>query len=268
MKYGSMTKTHALATVPTDAPTPETLEAVLLGGDLSRLTADQRLSYYKAVCNSLGLNPLTKPLEYIVLSGQLRLYVRKDGTEQLRRLHGVSIITLTAERIGDLFLVTAKAQDKSGRTDAATGACALGQLKGDALANQVMKAETKAKRRVTLSICGLGMLDESEVDTIPGAAPLDVDPATGEIVSPAMPSPVPAVERRPGPGPITEPQRRRLFVLAKKHGWTADQVKAWLAEKYQYSSTAAILSSDYDKICDDLSFGAPAAPEPDPDSPF
>ena len=32
-----------------------------------------------------------------------------------------------------------------------------------------MKAETKAKRRVTLSICGLGMLDETEVETIPGA---------------------------------------------------------------------------------------------------
>ncbi|BEJ60493.1 hypothetical protein B10172_05150 [Campylobacter jejuni] len=29
-----------------------------------------------------------------------------------------------------------------------------------------MKAITKAKRRVTLSICGLGMLDESELETI------------------------------------------------------------------------------------------------------
>jgi hypothetical protein len=30
-----------------------------------------------------------------------------------------------------------------------------------------MKAETKSKRRVVLSICGLGFLDESELDTIP-----------------------------------------------------------------------------------------------------
>jgi hypothetical protein len=29
-----------------------------------------------------------------------------------------------------------------------------------------MKAETKAKRRVTLSICGLGFLDETEVETL------------------------------------------------------------------------------------------------------
>jgi hypothetical protein len=35
----------------------------------------------------------------------------------------------------------------------------------------MMKAVTKAKRRVTLSICGLGMLDETEVDSVPGATP-------------------------------------------------------------------------------------------------
>ena len=42
-------------------------------------------------------------------------------------------------------------------------------MNGEALANAYMKAETKAKRRVTLSICGLGMLDETEVETIPDA---------------------------------------------------------------------------------------------------
>ena len=46
---------------------------------------------------------------------------------------------------------------------------AIAGLKGDALANGLMKAETKAKRRCTLSLCGLGMLDESEIETIPGA---------------------------------------------------------------------------------------------------
>jgi hypothetical protein len=45
----------------------------------------------------------------------------------------------------------------------------LGNLKGDALANALMKSETKAKRRVTLSIAGLGWLDETELETIPVA---------------------------------------------------------------------------------------------------
>jgi hypothetical protein len=47
--------------------------------------------------------------------------------------------------------------------------------------NALMKAVTKAKRRVTLSICGLGMLDETEVETIPSARPVTVQ-ETGEIV--------------------------------------------------------------------------------------
>ena len=33
--------------------------------------------------------------------------------------------------------------------------------------NAKLKAITKAKRRVTLSICGLGFLDETEIETIP-----------------------------------------------------------------------------------------------------
>ena len=50
------------------------------------------------------------------------------------------------------------------------GAVSTAGLKGEALANSMMKATTKSKRRVTLSICGLGMLDETEIDSIPASA--------------------------------------------------------------------------------------------------
>jgi hypothetical protein len=76
------------------------------------------------------------------------------------------------ETLDGVYVVTAAATDKSGRTDESTGAVNIQGLKGDALANGLMKAETKAKRRVTLSICGLGLLDETEVETIPGAIPV------------------------------------------------------------------------------------------------
>ena len=45
-------------------------------------------------------------------------------------------------------------------------------LNCDDLANAFMKAETKAKRRVTLSICGLGILDETEIETIKNVTPV------------------------------------------------------------------------------------------------
>ena len=184
-------------------------EQVVVGGDLANITPEQRVDYYQRVCESLGLNPLTKPFLYIKLNGKLTLYASKDATEQLRATRGISILSLRSETIGDVYMVTATAKDNRGRTDVATGAVPLQGVKGEALANAYMKAETKAKRRVTLSLSGLGMIDESEVDSIPGAVRVEpqeprtatpapmVDEETGEIVEegafgvagPVMPDP-------------------------------------------------------------------------------
>jgi hypothetical protein len=152
---------------PTPPVPPEVLEQVLIGGDLAQLTEAQRLAYYRAVCQSLGLNPLSKPFEYLWLNGKLRLYALRDCADQLRRLHSISIYIVNRERLQDIYVVRARAKDQAGREDESTGAVALGTLKGDALANALMKAETKAKRRVTLSLAGLGWLDETELATIP-----------------------------------------------------------------------------------------------------
>lgn len=150
------------------------LENVLIGGDLAQLSEKDRLMYYQRVCSSVGLNPLTKPFQYLRLSGRLVLYATKDATDQLRKLHHISIRITGREQVGDVWIVTAEATDKDGRVDCSTGAVSIGNLRGDTLANALMKAETKAKRRVTLSISGLGMLDETETETIPGAVPVEV----------------------------------------------------------------------------------------------
>ncbi len=160
----------------------KTAEAVLIEGDLSKLTEEQRVIHYKNVCESLGLNYLTKPFAYIRLNGKLTFYALKDCTEQLRKRDGVSIIKLETQSLDGVFVVTAYAQSASGKLDVATGAVPTNGLKGEALANALMKAETKAKRRVTLSICGLGMTDEEEISSIPMAQKVDVNLETGEIV--------------------------------------------------------------------------------------
>jgi hypothetical protein len=152
---------------PSQPVPPEVVEKVGIGGDLSELNAAQRAEYYAAVCRSLGLNPLTKPFKYLALNGKLRLYALRDCADQLRRLHGISIYIANRERMNDIYVVTARAKDRQGREDESTGAVPLGNLRGDDLANALMRAETKAKRRVTLSIAGLGWLDETEFDTIP-----------------------------------------------------------------------------------------------------
>ena len=178
------------------------IEQVLVAGDLAKLTGDQRQAYYQRLCETLGLNPLTQPFQYLQLSGKLVLYATKSCTEQLRQLHGVSITSVTSAQVGDVYVVTAAATDRAGRTDCATGAVSIAGLKGDALANGLMKAETKSKRRVTLSLCGLGMLDESEVETIPGAvrAPVALPITNGHAVAPVPAAdPLPAVDAEPEP---------------------------------------------------------------------
>lgn len=147
----------------------ELVEKVVVDGNLANLAPAERLSYYRAVCESVGLNPLTKPFEYIHLNGKLRLYALKGATDQLRNLHGISIEVEPPIIQDDLVIVTAVARDRTGRVDSDTGAVPIQNLKGEAKANAILKAITKAKRRVTLSMVGLGMLDETEVETIPGA---------------------------------------------------------------------------------------------------
>jgi hypothetical protein len=145
------------------------IESVVVRGDLSVLNQEERSAYYFKVCETVGLNPATKPFEFIQLNGKLVLYALKSCTEQLRTIHKVSVTELTETEREGVFIVTAKVQNGEGRTDAAKGAVAIKGLQGEALANALMKAETKAKRRATLSICGLGLLDEIEIEDVPQA---------------------------------------------------------------------------------------------------
>lgn len=163
------------------------IEQVLIKGDLSSLTPEQRSEYYLKVCESVGLNPLTKPFEYIILNNKLTLYALRACTDQLRGIHEVSVEEITETERDGVFIVTTKVKNSKGRTDISKGAVSIVNLKGELLANALMKAETKAKRRATLSICGLGMLDETEIDSISGAQPMKdiahlVNKDAGEIM--------------------------------------------------------------------------------------
>lgn len=170
-----------------DDPDILAIEQAVVNGDLAKLSPQQRVLHFKRVCDSLGLNPLTQPFSYLQLNGKLVLYARKDTTDQLRRLHKVSITITARELVEEVYVVTARATMPDGRTDESIGAVNVANLRGENLANAYMKTEAKAKRRVTLSIVGLGWLDESEVSSIQGAQPVTVT-VDGEIVE-AEPDP-------------------------------------------------------------------------------
>ncbi len=144
------------------------LEKVILQNDLAGLTPLEKVQHIKNTCISLHLNPLTKPIQLIKFQGKEIPYMTKDGAEQLRNLHDVSIIKLETEMLnGGIYVVKAYAQKPNGRQDCSTSAICIENLRGIDIGNALKKCETQAKRRVTLSICGLGMLDESEIEDLP-----------------------------------------------------------------------------------------------------
>lgn len=147
------------------------VESALVGNDISKLTTQEKMTFYNKICESVGLNPLTKPFAFLKLQGKEVLYATKDCTEQLRKIHGVSTQIISKQVVGDLLEVHVKARDKTGKEDEDISYLVIKGLSGNDLANAMMKGITKSKRRVTLSICGLGMLDESEIDTIENVGP-------------------------------------------------------------------------------------------------
>lgn len=277
-------------------PLSKDIEEVLLKGDLSRLTTEQRIAYYHHTCHSLGLNPNTRPFEYIELptpGGQrkLFLYAKKDATDQLRKLHGVSIEIIAREHLDELYVVTARAFTKDDRCDESIGAVSLSgfnrttnkafQLSGDAKANALMKAETKAKRRATLSICGLGMLDESELESIPGIKigedtnekkqsheggdiktnqsqkevrsqiSQDASEDSGSICHTNVPitSKSDDGSDRNNENAITEKQRKRLFAISKASHWGDEDVRNYIKQKFDIDSTKDLDWLNYASVC-------------------
>ena len=152
------------------APSADIMEKVFAEGRLDDLSPEQRMQYYSAVCQSVGLNPMPRPFEFVRLSGKLVLYARRDCADQLRKIHGITIEVVEKTAADGLFMVHVRARDAKGRSDEDFGAVPFGNLQGEARANAILKAITKAKRRVTLSICGLGMLDETEVESVQAGA--------------------------------------------------------------------------------------------------
>lgn len=152
------------------------MESVIIKGDLSKLTPQERSEYYVRVCQSIGLNPLTQPFQYITLNGKLTLYARRDAADQLRKINDISIEIVSKSVDDGLLTVHVRARDSRGRTDEDFGVVSVSNLKGEAAANAFLKAVTKAKRRVTLSLSGLGFLDETEVDDIPASAKTPAPP--------------------------------------------------------------------------------------------
>lgn len=217
----------ALQLTTTPDPNAAIIESLALRGDISGLTPAQKVDYYRLLCERCGLDPTTQPFLPLKLNGKEILYAARAATDQLAKVHAVTRTITNRERVEDVWVVTARAALPTGRAEESIGAVPIAGLKGEALANALMKGETKAKRRATLSLCGLGLLDESEIETIPARAIEAVPPIN---ITP-HPEPLPArvVEAAGDPAPEERPEVTRILALIEGNGQSRESLEAWLS---------------------------------------
>lgn len=152
----------------------DTISKLVLNGDMKGLTDAQKVEYYSYRCQQAGLDPAAKPFDLLNLNGKLILYANAACTQQLTSNRKLSHQVTNRELVDGIYCVFVRVTDSESRSTENMGAVPIDNLKGEAKANAMLKATTKAIRRAVLAHCGLGMMDETEVETIPGAR---VEPA-------------------------------------------------------------------------------------------
>lgn len=220
------------------------------GGDTALLAPESKLQYYRARCEAAGLDPRTAPFQFIRLQGKEVLYATKGATDQLAAAHKIRVEVLSQETDSDVRIVMVRAEAADGRKTDEMGAVPVAGLKGADLANAYMKAITKAKRRAILSICGLGMMDETELETVSGLAPVS------EATQPAALRPArlangnaPATPEPCGGKKISIPQAKRFFAIAKEGGKSDAEIKEYLKTTHGIERSSEMPADVYEAAC-------------------
>ena len=128
------------------------------GRDTKALTHEERVATLSALSKALGLNPLTNPVQFLSLSGREVLYVTKQATDQIAARLRLNRETVAGPEVRDfggtkLVFCQVKVTAPDGRSEVSTATLPFTDP-----VNVLMKCETKAKRRATLSLAGLGLL--------------------------------------------------------------------------------------------------------------
>lgn len=100
-----------------------------------------------------------------------------------------------------------------------------------------------------------GIHDEDEARDITGEAkvgvamPVELPPAP---VAESTPQEAEPTQQPPAYEVISEAQGKRLFAIARKAGWTNEQIRDYLRPRYGISHTKEVSRANYEAICADM----------------
>jgi hypothetical protein len=198
---------------------PAVIDQAVMLGDMKKMSGEMRLAFYRAVCLSVGVNPLTQPFTPLERQDKtIWLYANSTCAQQLAKIHRVTFTDVKREfyPIADepMYQVTVTVSLPDGRSVPSLAVTSLtkkkkvqkGQwpdgnpkfvdaldedgepllvrLRGEGLANAIKRTDTQAFRRGTLALVGLGWV-QSDYE----GQPVHLNLQTGELAEPSRLSP-------------------------------------------------------------------------------
>lgn len=229
------------------------IQRTLLDGNLTHLSEAEQVDYYLQLCRHLNLDPMTRPFDRLETETpegkkQIRFYANKNCAEQLRKISQISIPAdaLITSIQGQYFIVKVTVFAPDGRTDTDQGVAYLDPKKPWLHENAMLRAVTKAKRRATLSLCGLGMIDETEAETM-------AEQGVASLLPPPLPSPPEHTSTKPKSPDV---YRRKAMALAKERidagDFSTEQFAAYVRATYGVASRADMTPDQWRDLCTQL----------------
>ncbi len=162
------------------------INAYLRTGELQGFSDEMLNDIYAKECRRLNLDPFDRPFDVISFKkGSLRLYLTSKGNDTLAAIHNISRVTIHQPQVrvvqkALLVYCQSEAILPAGRRQSASAFLPYNEV---TLATDLMKIETKAERRATMKLMGIGALLEDDLSSIPNVMlpavePKQLDPGT------------------------------------------------------------------------------------------
>jgi hypothetical protein len=127
------------------------------------------------------------------------------------------------------------------------------------MANTILKmAKKRAMIDAVLTATGASDIFSQDIEDLPeGYVSHEVVPEQTEEQPPQETAPTPEQEQPVNLDLISEPQRKRMYVIAMKSGLTQEGFKNVLKSKYNLDSSKDVTRLEYEKICNSLEVWKP-----------
>ena len=178
------------------------------------LTDPEKKDMYNKMCQVYNVPVDIAPLDFVQIKDKATkkvfaefLYANSTCTKYIMARDGLSsrVVRRDIDANDAVFIVEVSKGDRSVE---GVGAKSLKGAAYDTRTNSIMHAHTKAERRAVLTYSGMGILDESEISSIPNAAPAPAGERVADSVEAAEAKPVPMPARTIEPEPVRESSHR------------------------------------------------------------